>query len=728
MMVLDIDPTIDDAGSFDTVRYDLEVDTSLVGRPLQNLKDGDAFAVLNSHGDIAGSNSVEGLFYRDTRYLSELEMRVQGRKLLLLNSSNHHDKAALSVDLTNPEVDHEAETLPRETIFFERTKFLHKGVCYERLSVRNFTTIERRLTIDYIFDADFRDLFEVRGMKREMRGRENSNLVAPDKVEFRYLGLDDVERRTSIVFTPVPKHLETHRATLEVTIAPGEKTTIFVTVACEEREPAVALDFFRAYRESRRARRKQTRHIATVRSSSDLFNEVACRATSDVYMLTTSTPFGSYPYAGIPWFSTIFGRDGIFTAMFMLWMDPSIARGVLRTLAAMQAQQSDPNADAQPGKILHEMRHGEMANLGEVPFGRYYGSVDSTPLFVMLAGMYFDATGDMDTISEIWPNILAALQWIDDHGDRDGDGYVEYQAESNGSLKNQGWKDSHDSVFHEDGTDAVGPIALCEVQGYVFAAKRSAALMAERLGHSQLATDLTRAAEDLRHSFETDFWDEELGTYALALDGRKRPCRVRSSNAGHALFSGIASPERAKRVAATLLSKEGFSGWGIRTLAQGEARFNPMSYHNGSVWPHDNAAIAIGFARYNLKHEAARVFEGLLDAAKQQEMRRLPELFCGFIRRPGRGPTPYPVACSPQAWAASAVFGVLGACLGLEQAHTENEFRVRNPIMPAFLDEIVLRNVRLGSSQADFRMHRYGDDVSTNVLHRKGTAKILVVK
>jgi glycogen debranching enzyme len=374
------------------------------------------------------------------------------------------------------------------------------------------------------------------------------------------------------------------------------------------------------------------------------------------------------------------------------------------------------------------MRHGEMANLGEVPFGRYYGSVDSTPLFIMLAGMYLDATGDLKTIAEIWPNIVAALRWIDDHGDRDGDGFVEYQAESNGSLKNQGWKDSHDSVFHADGRDAEGPIALCEVQAYVFAARRSAARMAERLGHHDLATDLIGAADELRLRFEADFWDEEMGTYVLALDGKKQPCRVRASNAGHALFTGIASPERAKRVAATLLSKEGYSGWGIRTIALGEARFNPISYHNGSIWPHDTAAIAIGFARYDLKNEAARVLEGLFDAAKEQEMRRLPELFCGFIRRPGRGPTPYPVACSPQAWAASAIFGVLGACLGLQQAHAENEFRFRDPIMPAFLDEIVLRNVQLGSSQADFRMHRYGNDVATNVLFRKGNAKILIVK
>ncbi|MBB4414287.1 glycogen debranching enzyme [Rhizobium cellulosilyticum] len=727
-MTMDSEASKNVAEEPDTARYDLVVETSLVGESLQNLKDGDSFAVLNSHGDIGSTNTAEGLFCRDTRFLSKLELRFQGRKLLLLNSSSHDDKAALSVDLTNPEIQDDLGTLPRETIFLQRTKFLFKGVFYERLSIRNFTTFDRKLTIDYRFGADFRDLFEVRGINREKRGRETSRISAPDRVEFLYMGLDDVERQTSIAFAPVPKFLESNRATFELALGPGEKTSIFLTVACNEGEQALVLDFFRAYRASRRARRTQTRDIATVDSSSELFNEVACRAISDVYMLITSTPFGSYPYAGVPWFSTIFGRDGILTAMFMLWMDPSIARGVLRTLASMQASEVDPSSDAQPGKILHEMRRGEMANLGEVPFGRYYGSVDSTPLFVMLAGMYLDATGDLETVIELWPNVCAALRWMDDYGDGDGDGYVEYQAESNGSLKNQGWKDSHDSIFHEDGTDAVGSIALCEVQGYVFAAKRFAAQMAARLGHHGMATELKEAAEKLRLRFEADFWDEDLGTYVMALDGMKRPCRVRSSNAGHALFSGIASLDHAKRVAATLLSRDGFSGWGIRTLAQGEARYNPMSYHNGSIWPHDNAAIAIGFAQYDLKEEAARVFEGLFDAAKGQEMRRLPELFCGFIRKPGRGPTLYPVACSPQAWAASATFGILGACLGLEQAHSENEIRFRKATMPRFLDEIVLRNVQIGSSSADFRMHRYGNDVATNVLDRRGDAKIHIVK
>src|SRR6185312_2006983 len=494
-------------------------------------------------------------------------------------------------------------------------------------------------------------------------------------------GLDKIERVTEIRFVPAPRILDTNRATVELRLAPYERTSLFVTVCCKEdgvNETVGPADYFHAYRETRRARRAATADIATIKSSNESFDEVVCRATSDVYTLITRNDLGPYPYAGIPWFSTVFGRDGIITALLMLWMDPAAGRGVLRTLAATQADAFDPRSDAQPGKILHELRHGEMANLGEVPFRRYYGSVDSTPLFIMLAGMYLDATGDMETILEIWPSIEAALGWIDDHGDRDRDGFVEYHPESSGSLTNQGWKDSHDSIFHADGSDAEGPIALCEVQGYVFAAKCFAAQMAQRLELDDYAASLSLAAEKLRSHFESAFWDEKMGTYVLALDGAKRPCRIRASNAGHALFAGIASPERARRVADHLMGRDGFSGWGIRTLAQCEPRYNPLSYHNGSVWPHDNAVIALGFARYGLKTEAVRVFEGLFDAARHQELRRLPELFCGLIRRPRREPTPYPVACSPQAWAAAAVYAVLGACLGLEQSYADNEIRLRD--------------------------------------------------
>src|SRR4029077_6012421 len=377
---------------------------------------------------------------------------------------------------------------------------------------------------------------------------------------------------------------------------------------------AVGRRFYRSLRAARRALRRSSGRATSLDSSNSLFNEMARRSVSDLYTLLTDTEFGPYPFAGIPWFSTPFGRDGLLTALFTLWVDPVIAQGVLRFLAATQATAVDPERDAEPGKILHEMRDGEMARLGEVPFSRYYGSIDATPLFILLTGEYFKRTGDLATVRALWPHVQAALHWIDGYGDPDGDGFVEYHRKNADGLINQGWKDSHDAIFHEDGRMAEGPIALCEVQGYVYAAKRHASALAASLGDPEASTTLLRQAEALQEKFETSFWCEDLSTYALALDGAKKPCRVIASNAGHALFTAIADPERARRVAKTLLDGGFFSGLGVRTAAVSAARYNPMSYHNGSVWPHDNALIALGLARYGLKTEVLKIFRGLFEA------------------------------------------------------------------------------------------------------------------
>ncbi len=711
--------------------YDIDATTSLTDSVLQTLKHGDAFAVLDSHGDIGRSGgTAEGLYFRDMRFLSRYELRIEGKRPLLLGGAAHEDKTALSVELTNPDLSLDGVRLRKDTVFLHRTKFLWDAICYERLSVRSYWSKPVRLRFDFLFDADFYDMFEVRGTRRERRGVTEGRILTADSTEFRYTGLDEVRRRTTLLFAPTPVVLDTNRATFQLDINPGENSSLFVTTACvdESAKSVAPIGFFKAYRNTRRARRAATSGIATIKTSNKSFDEAICRATSDIYTLVTSTELGAYPYAGIPWFNTIFGRDGIITAMMMMWIDPLIARGVLRTLAATQARAIDAKADAQPGKILHEMRHGEMARLGEVPFAFYYGTVDATPLFVMLAGMYLERTGDLATIRELWPNIVAALDWVDRFGDCDGDGFVEYARADDQGLINQGWKDSHDAIFHADGTDPSGPIALCEVQGYVFAAKLNAAMMAQRLGQSDVEKRLSMEAEDLRQTFEAAFWCEDLDTYALALDGRKQPCRVVSSNAGHALFSGIAAPERAAKVAARLLKPDAFSGWGIRTLAADQPRFNPMSYHNGSVWPHDNALIGMGFARYGLKEEACRVLEAVYDATMHQDILRLPELFCGFNRKPHRAPTPYPVACSPQAWAASALFGLLGATVGLELKQQENEIHFRNPVLPDFLDEVVFHNLALGDSYVDIRLHRYAQDVTANVLSRAGTSRVIISK
>ena len=711
--------------------YDIEAKTSLTDRALRNLKYGDAFAVLDGHGDIGTiEDTAEGLFFNDTRFLSRFELRLQGKRPLLLNSRIYDDKAVLSVDLTNPDLKSPTDNILRDTIFLQRRKFLLRQICYERVSIKNFSSRSHHVGLSFIFAADFLDMFEVRGTHRMHRGVVQAQVLQPDRTEFRYVGLDRLERRTTLEFRPAPMVLEEHRAAFEIALAPHEQKSVFIIVSClvgdePQRGPT---RFLSAYREIRRARRQATADIATVTGSSDAFTQVMCRATSDTYTLITHTPLGLYPYAGIPWFNTVFGRDGIVTAMLLLWMDPNVAKGVLRTLASTQATKIDPQSDAQPGKILHERRHCEMANLGEVPFAKYYGSIDATPLFIVLAGKYLDRTGDLKTIRDIWPNIIAAVQWIKTYGDIDNDGFVEYSPALSTGLANQGWKDSYDAIFHADGRDAEGPIALCEVQGYVFEALTYAAEIAGKLDAPELSLELMSKAEELREKFERTFWCEDIQTYALALDGQKRPCRVVASNAGHALFSGIASPDRAHKISAKLLAKNSFSGWGIRTLASSECRYNPMSYHNGSVWPHDNALIAMGMKSYGLKDAACQVFTAITEAAIHQDLSRLPELFCGFLRRPGGTPTPYPVACSPQAWAAASVFGMLQACLGLELRHPTSEIFLRDPILPGFLDELRIRNLKLGNASVDLLLHRHGDDVTASVLNRRGNVRISIIK
>ena len=699
-------------------------------RPRRTLKHGDCFVVLDSHADIgAMPGGLDGIFFCDTRYLSRLEMLLNGQQPLLLGSNVRDDNSILTVDLTNPDICvHQDRVLPKDMLHVVRTVFLWRGAAYQRLRMQNHGEDPFSVHLTLTFESDFADLFEVRGLRRERRGTATAEILGESSVALNYQGRDFKRRRTVLLFEPSPEGLSSSVASYAFELQPDECRSIIVTVKCDPGvEEGPPLPFRRGLRAAFQENKTASRGMATISTSNQVFNEMLCRSMADLAMLTTRTPQGPYPYAGIPWYSTTFGRDGIITALQLLWCDLRIAAGVLRRLAAFQAKDVDPLADAEPGKILHEMRGGEMAILREVPFGLYYGSVDATPLFVMLAGLYTEHTGDVETLRELWPNIEAALGWIDGLGDPDRDGFVEYHRANEQGLVNQGWKDSHDAIFHADGSIAEGPIALCEVQGYVYAAKRLAARGARRLGKHTLGDTLDAEAASLAERFEAAFWCDDMGTYAPALDGQKRPCRVRTSNAGQVLFSGIAAPERAEAVMRDLMRPSFFSGWGIRTVAREERRYNPMSYHNGSVWPHDNALIAAGFARYGHKSAIDRVFRGLFDAASYMDLRRLPELFCGFQRGRQRGPTLYPVACSPQAWAAGTPLLLLQSSLGLEFDPDHNEIRLRKPRLPAFLEEVTLRNLRIGQSSVDLTLRRQGVDVSLQVLRNEGQIKVASV-
>jgi glycogen debranching enzyme len=697
------------------------------------LKEGDTFAVFDRHGDIRNPVGLgeQGLYHEGTRFLSRLEVLLANDRPLLLSSTVRDDNALLAVDLANPDITANGEiVLPANTVHLFRSAFLWRATCYQRFRIRNYDAV-RRIPVELRirFEADFVDIFEVRGSSRERKGRHLTPLIEKDSIVLGYEGLDGVRRGSRITCSPSPRTTSATEVNFETALEPGSETTVYLAVSCESdraiSKPAFYdVAFSEACAESRRVEERFVR----IETSNEQFNDWLNRSAADLHMMITMTPDGPYPYAGVPWYNTVFGRDGIITALECLWIDPEIAKGVLTHLAATQATEVDPEKDAEPGKIVHETRRGEMAALGEIPFGRYYGSIDATPLFIMLADGYFKRTGDCVLIERIWGAIEGALGWIRDYGDPDGDGFVEYTRRGTKGLVNQGWKDSNDSVFHADGSLAEGPIALCEVQGYVYAAKRAAADLAAALGKDALSATLDGEAQELRARFEDAFWCEDLSTYALALDGEKRRCRIRTSNAGHALLTGIASAEHAARVAQTLLTEQAFSGWGIRTVAASEARYNPMSYHNGSIWPHDNALIACGLARYGFTESAVKILTALFDASIFVDLHRLPELFCGFTRRPGEGPTLYPVACAPQAWAVGSVFLLLQVCLGLTIDALGGRVQFSRAALPEFLQQIRICNLSTHKGAVDILVHRYPEDVAIQVLRRTGDLEIVAVR
>jgi glycogen debranching enzyme len=692
------------------------------------LKYGAMFAVFDRFGDIRISGMGEhGIYYRGTRFLSRLTLLLGHTAPLFLSSGVRADNVLFSADLTNVDLLRDDKVvLPKGSVHLVRSRLLWEGVSYEQMRFTNYGPTPVRMPIRIEFASDFADIFEVRGVTRPRRGELRPELIGHNQVVLSYKGLDNVIRNTRLYCSPGPSEISESHMLVETELVPRETVKLQFIVQCEETQPSSVSTFDSALASVVTEINEKRVEECAIRTSNNQFNSWLDRSLTDVHMMTVGNSETDYPYAGVPWFSTVFGRDGIITALECLWVNPQFAKGVLQYLAATQALERDSLAEAQPGKILHETRHGEMAALGEIPFGCYYGSVDSTPLFVMLAGAFYQRTADLDFIRALFPHIELAIAWIDQFGDIDGDGFVEYQRQSTKGLIQQGWKDSSDSVFHANGSLAEPPIALCEVQGYAFAAKRCAAMLSAALGDTKRAQELDMQARILQQRFENTFWCDELSTYALALDGKKQPCRVRTSNAGHCLYTGIASPNRASRVRQTLMQDDSFSGWGIRTVSSSERNYNPISYHNGSVWPHDNAIIAVGFSRYGFTTEAANLLDSLFEASSFFELDRLPELVCGLHRRPGEGPTLYPVACSPQAWSAGSAFMLLQASLGLSVDASEKRILLDRPVLPASISSIQIDGLQLGDSRVDLHAERCGDETKIEVTHKEGTAEVVV--
>ncbi len=684
-------------------------------RPTRELTNGESFAVFDVGGDILESPlEAMGYFHRDTRYLSRFELKIAGQTPFYLNSNASNESAQLRINLSNPDLGVQGDTiqLPRDSIQIERDWVLLDGTMFHKVIARNYTRSVLQVPLDFRFGVDFADLFEVRGIRRACRGNLYEPVINTNTVRFSYRGLDGILRFTDIVFETLPVAIDATRASFLLILRPGIEITIEARVAggCDQPpQPQKRVGPLR-FDDALAARRAEIAAFdagwSKITASNELIDSLLRRSSADLTAIIRYTPEGTFIMAGIPWFATLFGRDSIITSLFTLPFNPGLAAGTLKTLAKMQGSELNEERDEQPGKIIHEIRAGEMAATGEVPFGRYYGSIDSTPLFLWLLGRYVETSGDLGLAEELWSNVERALQWIERWGDRDGDGYVEYLRETPRGLGNQGWKDSFDAISHVDGTLARAPIALCEVQGYVYAAYSSIAEVAMRLGHDALSDRLLQRAATLKIAFSRDFWFPDEGTLALALDAEKRPCRVMASNAAHCLATGILDNHQAMALSQRLLGDEMFTGWGIRTLSTRERQYNPMSYHNGSVWPHDNAIAAWGLSHFQQRTQLLRLMDGLLDAAVHLNTGSLPELFCGFPRDERLGPVPYPVACHPQAWSAASVFMLLQAALGLQVLGFEQKLVIHSPILPTRLDWIKIEDLKVGAGTISLTIHR----------------------
>jgi|Deesub1362A_J573_1020465.scaffolds.fasta_scaffold00364_22 glycogen debranching enzyme len=703
------------------------------------LKEGDLFLTTLPDGDVPEGNLAGlGLYYRDTRFLSCLEHFINDARPVLLSSATRGSHFS-QIELTNAELRAGDRVIPLQTIHLRLLRVMRHAL-YQRLRLVNYNLFEVTLTLRVLIGSDFRDIFEIRGTDRPRRGSHLEPVKSSKSFTLRYRGLDEIVRGCRVVFDlpPAGMRVEADRAlcTFHLTLPPQRKVHLTWLIQpvtdLDEGDATRALPAGRGLEmsfvstavdqanEYRKWKRQCTRFV----TDNEVFNHSLERSVTDLRALYTAYSDGRIVEAGIPWYAAPFGRDALITGWQTLILNGDIARDTLRFLSRHQGREVDESREVEPGKILHEMRRGEMANCGEILHTPYYGSIDATPLFVILLGEYYAWTGDRGLLEEMRDALEIALSWCREYGDRDGDGYMEYLGQVEGGLTNQGWKDSWDAVVHPDGKLAEPPIALVEVQAYWYLALEHGARLLAELGDEDGACRLRMEARDLKQRFTRHFWMPDKDCLAFALDGRKEPVATVVSNMGHCLFTEILDPDAAGKVARRLFQSDMYSGWGIRTMSKWEKPYNPMSYHNGSIWPHDNAIIAVGLRRYGFLSQLEHLFTRLYEASLHFPYYRLPELFCGFTRRPTGGPVRYPIACDPQAWAIGSTFMFLQAMLGL--SCSEDGLQIKKPILPAWLRELKLENLRVRGGVVDLGFTRSREGTHCYLLRKEGDLRVII--
>jgi glycogen debranching enzyme len=700
-------------------------------RKVNNLTliEGKTFLSTTLAGDIMPPGAPDvGFFFDDTRFLSRLELRVGGYRTVVLSSSTEQTFVS-QIELTTGQGKlRENYEVPENTVHIRREQLLASDIFYDHLTFENFNLHDVVLDFEMAYEADFMDVFQVRGVARQHFGRYFKPIVHHNSVVFHYCGLDGITRDTLIRFSHDPERVEGTTAHWRLKLPPFKRFQLQITVVPQveaKHSRAGRADFTQQLRMRRDAYAEWESRSAHFNSSNSIFDQMMGNCKGDFHALQIPEGKEHVIAAGIPWFATMFGRDSVIAAFQSLLLSPQLATETLRVLARYQGAENMEWRDEEPGKILHEFREGEMTRAGEMPFGPYYGSADSTPLWLVLLSETFNWTADEQLVKDLLPHAYRALEWIDRYGDLDGDGFVEYARRSSRGLVNQGWKDSWDAILHRDGELAKAPIALAEVQGYVYEAKYRMASLLRAFGDSSTADKLKKDAAEMAKRFEKAFWMPGRGFYALALDADKRQVQVISSNPGHLLFTRMLAQERARAVCERFMRPDMFSGWGCRTLSREERVFNPLSYHRGSVWPHDNSIVAYGMALYEFREPVNQIFQGLFEAALNFRDYRLPELFCGIERGEGDEPVQYPVSCSPQAWASGAVFLLLTSVLGIRPSAPRRELNIVNPTLPPFLDHLSIRNLHVGGSRVDLDFSRRGHRTFCNVVDIQGD-KLLV--